>query len=236
MQRVIGGFFRLRRLFVSNVYLLDGGAGDRWLIDTGHWSERWQLESELRASGLRPSDLSGVLLTHRHSDHAGNAGYLRREYGVKIYAHRADAEVLSGYAMAPKMGDRGTLLERALCAVENRFPARVTVDEALEGGAQVAGLEVHSLPGHTDGSVFYRHKATGALLTGDTLLTAMPPLTLFRAVVPAYDAFSRDTQRAHESLRQFHREGWAYDHVLAGHGRPLVGRARDKVIRALDLR
>jgi glyoxylase-like metal-dependent hydrolase (beta-lactamase superfamily II) len=234
MKVVVAPFHRFSTLLVSNVYLLDGGPGDRWLVDSGHWSERWQLLRELRASGLGPSDLTGVLLTHYHSDHAGNAGYLQREHGVKVIAHRADAEVLDGSSPRPTMGDRGNLLERALCAVENRFPSTTRVDRALDGGDTVASMEVHAVPGHTDGSVFFRHAATGCLLTGDTLLTARPPLTLVRDVVRAHDAFSADVRRAYASLDAFHAAGWHYDHVLAGHGRPLVGNARSRVLRALS--
>jgi len=234
MKVVVAPFHRFSTLLVSNVYLLDGGPGDRWLVDSGHWSERWQLLRELRASGLRPSDLTGVLLTHYHSDHAGNAGYLQRAHGVKVIAHRADAEVLEGTASRPVMGERGNLLERALCAVENRFPSKTRVDRALDGGDTVASMEVHAVPGHTDGSVFFRHAATGCLLTGDTLLTARPPLTLVRDVVRAHDAFSADVRRAFASLDAFHAAGWHYDHVLAGHGRPLVGNARSRVLRALS--
>lgn len=234
MKVVVPPFLRFSSLFVSNVYLLDGGPGDRWLIDSGHWTERWQLGRELRATGLRPSELTGVLLTHRHSDHAGNAAWLQREFGVKIYAHRADAEVLGGRAPRERMGARGTWLERALCAVENRFPAQLQVDRALEDGETVAGLEVHLIPGHTEGSVFYRHQGTRCLLTGDTVLTARPPLTLVRDILPLYEAYSQDTARAHAALDAFHAQGWAYEHVLAGHGRPIVGGGREKVLRALQ--
>ncbi len=233
MRAVVPPFLRFSRLVVSNVYLLDGGPGDRWLIDCGHWSERWQLTSELRASGLRPSELTGVLLTHRHSDHAGNAAYLQREFGLQVMAHRADAEVLEGSAPRFRLGQKGNLLERALGAIENRWPAQLKVDRALEHGDAVAGLEVHLLPGHTEGSVFYRHGSTGCLMTGDTLLTARPPLTYLRDIVPPYDAYSIDVARAHRALHAFHAQGWAYEHVLAGHGRPLVGSARNRVMQAL---
>ncbi|HRG97381.1 MAG TPA: MBL fold metallo-hydrolase, partial [Polyangiaceae bacterium] len=93
---MIEGIRHLSRLRVSNVFLLDGGRGDRWLVDTGHWAERATLLWELRRSGLGPRDLTGVLLTHRHSDHAGNASFLRERFGVKVYAHREDARVLEG--------------------------------------------------------------------------------------------------------------------------------------------
>lgn len=234
MKTVTGPFRRFRRLLVSNVYLLDGGPGDRWLIDTGHWSERWQLLSELRATGLRPSELTGVLLTHRHSDHAGNAAYLQREHGVKVLCHRADAAVLDGSAARFRLGAKGNPLERALGAFENAFPARLRVDRALDHGDTVAGLAVHLLPGHTEGSVFFLHESTGCLLTGDTLLTARPPLTLFGAVMPAYDAFSIDARAALDALDAFHAQGWRYEHVLAGHGSPMVGDARARVIAGLE--
>ena len=89
MKPVVEAIRHLSRLRVSNVFVLDGARGDRWLIDTGHWSERATLLWELRRAGLRPSDLTGVLLTHRHSDHAGNAAFLQRRYGIAIYAHRS---------------------------------------------------------------------------------------------------------------------------------------------------
>jgi hypothetical protein len=38
---------------------------------------------------------------------------------------------------------------------------------------------------------------------------------------------------AHAALDAFHAAGWAYDHVLAGHGKPLVGNGRARVMRAL---
>lgn len=233
MRLVVAPFRRFSTLVVSNVFLLDGGDGDRWLVDSGHWSERWQLLRELRGTGLRPSQLTGVLLTHRHSDHAGNAAFLQREHGLKVMAHRADAAVLDGSAPRPVMGGRGNVIERLLCAVENRSPARLRVDRALDDGDSVAGMEVHGVPGHTEGSVFFRHAPTGCLLTGDTLLTARPPLTLIRDVVRAHDAFCLDTARAHASLDAFHARGVPYDHVLAGHGRPLIGDARGRVMRAL---
>lgn len=206
-----------------------------WLVDTGHVTERLTLLFELRRAGLRPSELTGVVLTHRHSDHAGNAAFLQRRYGVPVYAHRADAAVLAGTAPRPRLSrGEGTMLAGVLAEIENRWPAEgLVVDRALDDGDTIAGLSVHWVPGHTDGSVFYRHAKTGALLSGDTLLAAHPPLTLRRGLAMPYPSFSTDMARAHESLRAFHAKGVHYDHLLAGHGPPLLGHARERVMAML---
>lgn len=151
MRHVTGTIHHLHHVRISNVFLLDGGAGNRWIVDTGHFAERLTLLLELRKAGVRPGDLTGVLLTHRHSDHAGNAAFLRRRYGVKVYAHRADAQVLAG-----------TTIRRGL---------------------------------------------------------AMP-----------YPGYATDLVRARESIRAFCEKGVAYEHLLAGHGPPLVGGARERVL------
>ena len=237
MRHVVGSFRHLHHVRVSNVWLLDGGRGDRWLVDCGHWSERPTLLWELRRAGLRPSDLTGVLLTHRHSDHAGNARFLQRWFGVKVYAHRRDAEVMAGLVRPARMTrNGGSYAAGVLAEFENRWPARVACDRALEDGESIGSLEVHHTPGHTEGSVFYRHASTKALLTGDMLLTAIPPLVMKKGMSLAYVTFSTDLALAEESVRAFHRADVDYEHLLPGHGAPLVGGARRKAIDFLERR
>lgn len=235
MRTIAPPFRRFAWLRVSNVFLLDGGPGDRWLIDCGHALERPMLLAELRREGLSPRALTGVLLTHRHSDHAGNARFLQ-SHGVRIYAHRADAEVLAERAPRATLPTSGRdRMADLFSRIENHFPARVVVDGALEHGSTIAGLEVHAAPGHTEGSVLFRHASTRVLLSGDALLTAIPPLTLRAGLTTPYPLYSIDLPRAHEALRAFHATGLPYEHLLAGHGPPLVGRARDRVLDTLVL-
>jgi len=235
MRTVVGEFRHLHHVRVSNVYLLDGGRGDRWLVDCGHWSERATLLWELGRAGVWPGDLSGVLLTHRHSDHAGNARFLQRYFGAKVYAHRDDADILAGRVPREWMTRKGGAhVARFLAEFENRWPARVVCDHALDGGESVGSLEVHHVPGHTEGSVFYRHGGTRALLSGDTLLTARPPLVIRKGLSLPYITFSTDLRLAIESLRAFHRSGVDYEHLLPGHGRPLVGAAKRAALALLE--
>jgi glyoxylase-like metal-dependent hydrolase (beta-lactamase superfamily II) len=234
MRTVVDRVRQLHNVRVSNVYLLDGGRGDRWLVDCGHWSERATLLLELRRAGIWPNELTGVLLTHRHSDHAGNARFLQHYFGVKVYAHRLDADVLAERVPRARMRRKGgAYIARFLAEFENRWPARVVCDRALDDGDCIGSVEVHHVPGHTEGSVFYRHGGTRALLSGDTLLTAVPPLVIRRALSLPYVTFSTDVSLAIDSLHAFHRSDIDYEHLLPGHGRPLVGGARRKVLAFL---
>ena len=234
MRRLPNGVYHLRRLLISNVFLVDGGPGDRWLVDCGHWLERAPLLREIKRTGFAPREITGVLLTHRHSDHAGNARWLRERFGVKVFAHRHDAEILDGTKPRPFMDPKGARPDvRLLVAFENRWPSRVPVDRALEEGDRVAGLEVHHIPGHTDGSVFLRDEKTRTLMTGDSLLTAIPPLVRRTGLALAYPIFSSDRERAIRSVLAFHRAGHAYENLLAGHGVPMVGDARARVMEYL---
>ena len=228
---VTGPIHRLRGLVVSNVWLLDGGRGDRWLVDTGHPIERLTLLAGLRRTGFSPRELSGVLITHRHCDHAGNAGFLRREFGVPILAHVSDAAVLAGRATKARLQARsGDRLAFLLAQIENLTTTSTPVDRELEGGAVVAGLEVHHAPGHTAGSVLYRHAGTASLLSGDTLLAAVPPLTLTQGMCLPHPDYSDDRDAALAALRAFHAAGHAYRNLLSGHGRPILGDARERAL------
>jgi glyoxylase-like metal-dependent hydrolase (beta-lactamase superfamily II) len=234
VQHVVGPFHRLRGLIVSNVFVLDGGRGDRWIIDSGHPLERPTLLLGLRSLGFSPREITGVLLTHRHSDHAGNAAFLRRTFGLRIVAHRLDADVLDGRERAPRLEAKTRHpITHVFAAIENRTRTRVPIDQALDDGDRIGSLEVHHAPGHTAGSVLYRHEGTSSLLSGDTLLAAVPPLTFRQGMSLPHPDFAENVDEALASLRRFHEGGWTYENLLAGHGRPILGGARRAAERLL---
>lgn len=239
-KRAVGPLFRLRGLVVSNVWVLDGGSGDRWIIDTGHRAERLVILAGLRRTGFSPRDFTGILLTHRHSDHAGNAEFLRRAFGLRVFAHRADAEVLAGRAPAPRLRAKTRdPIARAFTIVENATRTRVPIDRALDDGDRVGSLEVHHAPGHTPGSVLYRHASTSSLLSGDALLAAVPPLTIRQGMCLPHPDFADDIDGALDSLRRLHTRGVEYENLLSGHGKPIMGGARsaaEQLLRQSSMR
>lgn len=56
----------------------------RLLIDAGKPGK--QVEGALRGIGVEPETISGILITHEHSDHIQGAGVLARKYSIPLYA------------------------------------------------------------------------------------------------------------------------------------------------------
>jgi glyoxylase-like metal-dependent hydrolase (beta-lactamase superfamily II) len=70
-------------------YLIRIGDG-AVLIESGPGSTLAALEAGLVKEGLSPRDVTHVLLTHIHLDHAGAAGWLARQ-GAQVYVHPVGA-------------------------------------------------------------------------------------------------------------------------------------------------
>jgi glyoxylase-like metal-dependent hydrolase (beta-lactamase superfamily II) len=66
-------------------FLVEGPEG-YVLVETGPHSCYERLKSSLQSYGLGPEDLSAVLLTHIHLDHAG-AAWVFGQLGVPVYVH-----------------------------------------------------------------------------------------------------------------------------------------------------
>lgn len=66
-------------------YLVEGPSG-AVLVETGPMSTLPVLLGALEKRGLRPGDISAVLVTHIHLDHAGAAGWWARQ-GVPVHVH-----------------------------------------------------------------------------------------------------------------------------------------------------
>ncbi len=58
-------------------------ASTHLLVDAGISGKR--IEQGLLQIGVNPKELSGVLITHEHSDHVQGVGVLARKYGIPIY-------------------------------------------------------------------------------------------------------------------------------------------------------
>ncbi len=234
MQRIREGLGLARGMVVSNVWLLEH-RGRRILVDAGHGLERLALRFHLWRAGVRRrGDLDLVVLTHRHSDHAGNAAWLRRTYGCAVACHVEDAPELTG-ARPPALMARWPAMpfDYVLCRIEDRFPARTPVDEAFPDGPWLHGLRVRHVPGHTAGSVLLHHEPTGTLFTGDSILAGIPPLRAFERPTLAKAAYSADVAGSHAMARAFIGDLPPTSTLCSGHGPAITERVEEKLRRLL---
>ncbi|HET8626046.1 MAG TPA: MBL fold metallo-hydrolase [Thermomicrobiales bacterium] len=177
-----------------NAYLVETGDGPA-LIDTGWYSpEAWAaLEGALDALGCRPEDLSRIVLTHGHPDHAGMAARLRDRSGAPIALHPRDLLMV-----APRPAERdGARTERLVWLLRQGLPeaeagvlrgsspgmgGRMTPfepDGALAEGDTLAlgdyRFTVLETPGHSPGQVCLYDADRRVLIAADHVLPEISP-------------------------------------------------------------
>ena len=100
----------------------------------------------------------GILLTHGHFDHIGAVDNIRELYGIKVYAHEEEKDVLTSDAnVSSMMGMR--LSVEADEYVRNKETLNI-------GGVK---YEVIHTPGHTKGGCCYYVADAKVLFSGDTM-------------------------------------------------------------------
>ena len=138
------------------------------LIDMGLKPSGKKVVAALRWIGSDVTDVTRLLLTHAHSDHAGGAAYVAEQTGLGIGVHADDAAfVRSG--TVPAMGSR---LGRLMSRLPGNGFAAVPVAEELSDGQVLpvaGGLRVVHTPGHSPGHASYLHEESGVLITGDAI-------------------------------------------------------------------
>lgn len=142
------------------------------LVDPGPTSTLPALRAALTTAGIGMGDVTALLLTHIHLDHAGAVGTLVREHpGLRVYVHEKGAPHLVDPVKLIASATRlyGAAMDR-LWGEVRPVPARSLV--VLAGGERVreAGreLEVAWTPGHASHHVSYLSRDSGVAFVGDT--------------------------------------------------------------------
>lgn len=190
------------------------------LVDAGPAGGERRLLSRLARAGVESGEISMIVLTHCHPDHAGGAAELRRRLGVPVAVHAAE----EGWARNGRseffepLRPFGHLLRRTM---RPGFPA-FTPDVVLEHGADLgehgAPLTVLHTPGHTPGSISLLHRPGRDVLVGDLLTGGM-----LRRDHPNAPFFAQDTAQLGASLRDVLAQ--EPDLLLPGHGRVVSARS-----------
>jgi glyoxylase-like metal-dependent hydrolase (beta-lactamase superfamily II) len=158
-----------------NTFLLEAPDGSLTLVDAGLRRSTARVLAALAGLGKAPQDVTALLLSHAHPDHAGGAAKARTatgppDSGSEVWAHDREAVYLR--EGRPPALDRTRRSGRLLSRLPNRGFAPVDVAETFADGAVLplaGGLQVVHTPGHTPGHCSFLHPSTGVLLTGDAL-------------------------------------------------------------------
>ncbi len=169
---VVPGLYRIPTApadFVNSFAFVDED-GQVTLVDTGMRSAPKKIQAALEWIGSAPAEVTRILLTHAHPDHAGGLAKLAAQTGAPVAAHERDASyVREGRApVRDQSYMRGRLLTRL---PGNRWAPAELADEFVDGQLiEIAGgIEVIHTPGHTPGHVALLHRNSSVLITGDSI-------------------------------------------------------------------
>lgn len=243
LTEVADGVHRIDHAW-TNCYLVDDDDGRLLLVDSGlpaHWEH---IGRAVRALGRRPADVAGLVLTHAHFDHTGNAARARDVLGLTLWAHEADHEIAAHpYRYAH---------ENPRAAYPIRHPRAAPVAAAIvrAGALRVRGVtgllpltdgetldlpgspRVVFTPGHTFGHCALHLAERDVLITGDALVT-FDPYTAGRGPQIIAGAATADSAQALESLDRLVETGAST--LLPGHGEPWTGGVVEAVVRAREV-
>jgi glyoxylase-like metal-dependent hydrolase (beta-lactamase superfamily II) len=182
------------------------------LVESGPGSTLEALKSGLRQLGLAPTDVTHVLLTHIHLDHAGAAGWLARQ-GAQIFVHPVGAPHLVSperlLASARRIyGDRMDELWGEFLAVpESRISVPQDGEEIDVGGHRFVPIDT---PGHAEHH--YAYLFEGTCFSGDVGGVRVLPHRYLRVPMPPPELNLEKWRRSIARLRQE-----AFDRIAPTH-------------------
>jgi glyoxylase-like metal-dependent hydrolase (beta-lactamase superfamily II) len=193
---------------VVGVYLVETADGLA-LHDCGPTSCVPALKAGLAGRGLDLTDVSHLLLSHIHLDHAGAAGTLVREHpGLRVHV----SEIGAPHVVDPSRLERSA---RRLYAetFDSLWGELVPVPEENVDivGDRVVGLDCFPSPGHASHHVCYLHE-DGTLYAGDAVGVRIQPARHVLPVSPPPDVDVEGWFRTFEQIERRQPERLALVH------------------------
>ena len=161
-------FMQLPRIIATAVVHGPGGVA---LIDPGPSSTLPHLRSSLAAAGISMRDVTTLLLTHIHLDHAGATGTLISELPkARVFVHEKGAPHMANPEKLVASASRlyGNDMDRLWGEVR---PVPAANMEILQGGERMAVghrmFDVEYTPGHASHHVSFFDRDSGVAFVGD---------------------------------------------------------------------
>jgi glyoxylase-like metal-dependent hydrolase (beta-lactamase superfamily II) len=190
------------------------------IVDPGPASCLPALERGLAGRGLRLADVTHLLITHIHLDHAGAAGTIAAAVpGLRVVVHERGARHLADPSKLVGSASRlyGAAMNRLWGDIRPvPAPALVSVGggERIEAGGRT--FEVAYTPGHASHHVSYFDAASRVAFVGDTAGVCIDG----GAVLPPTPPPDIDLEAWRESARRI--EAWAPHTLFMTHFGPVT--------------
>jgi glyoxylase-like metal-dependent hydrolase (beta-lactamase superfamily II) len=204
----------------SNVYLVINEK-DLVVVDTGMPGNAKKIVVYIQKIGHQPSEVSTIILTHYHIDHAGSVKDLKDLVNARIAVGAGDKDFVSGDKPYPKPKN---ILARAASSFIKVAP--VNVDITLKDADRIGSLTVIDAAGHTPGSIFLYDPQRKVLFAGDTLRLDGDK------VVAGPKQYVWDEEKEQQSIAKL--ATLDFDVMLPGHGEILKTNASNTVKEFID--
>jgi glyoxylase-like metal-dependent hydrolase (beta-lactamase superfamily II) len=165
-----------------NVFFIEDGP-QLTLIDTGYEHKEQPILDAAQSLGKRPADITNIVVTHCHPDHAGSLAALKQQTQASVWMHHADAEVVRGNIPMRRSTPSPGLLNHILYRIFiKNVPAQVpqaVVDHEISDGDQLplaGGLKAIHAPGHSAGHMTFVLPRDGGLLFAADACSNLPML------------------------------------------------------------
>lgn len=193
-------------------YVVKSDDGDI-LIDTGEARYRDSIEMWLLNYNIKK-----ILLTHGHSEAAGNAKYFSELFGAKIYMSKDDYDLVSGssprnsYSVGITGAAMNYFAEKRKAKPVELFDVHRFIDEDTDLTSELGtDCRVYSAEGHTKGSLAYLFGKD--LYIGDAVMNL---------VYPCFPSVCESPKRAREFITRI--RDIAPERILFTHGEPIKTR------------
>lgn len=205
------------KLSVSNAYLVKDRKSI--LVDTGSSHEADKILAAVKRAGVNEKDITLILHTHGHVDHAGSTAELKHRLGVPVAVHAEDAFML-------KTGTNGTVTPINFGAsiykqllVKPFEPSKPDLEIDQEMTLKEFGVNARVVftPGHTKGSLSILLGNKEAII-GDVMMGGFVGGNLF-PTRPMIHYFFENFREVKSSIKKVIE--YKPSKLYVGHGGPL---------------
>jgi hydroxyacylglutathione hydrolase len=207
------------------------------IVDAGMRGGADRIVSALQRAGRSPADVSLIVITHSHPDHASDAAPLKRLVGAPIAMNFAELKYVNGSERCPSTptGLAGSLFLKTPLPHSKfeSFKPDLNIDREFD--LKPYGVDATVLPtgGHTPGHLAVYVPSSGELLAIDLLAGGIGIGGVMLYGRPVWPPFHEDKPQVLASLRRLLQlPGLRTVHVC--HGGPLQPEAIGRWIAKVD--